>query len=368
MQGFWGIKMQGPLHIIEPTLVSDAGHCSSFVRSICGAAGTPAQIMLWAGKEYTPSDFLPLVKVKGYFHRRWRKVQGYFLYRALLRQPGRVFVATAGRTDLLLLDWAARGEIPPRKVFCFIHWLRLDEKKQLQLRRIALRQPGLVLLAPTELIAAQLRDCAFKNVQVVPYPITSCPVAEQQAPGFRHILSAGAARADKGIVHIAAFVAHLEECGENIPMIVQSSPDHYGKYDDATRQALARMAALSYPPLTFQSETLPLDEYFWLFNGAICLQLYDRQDFADRISGITLDAMSCGAPVVALSGTWIARVVSRFSAGEVVAEVEPVAVLDAVRRIMADYETYRGNARRAGEALQAENSGEHLYRILMAEP
>jgi len=348
--------------------VSDAGHCSSFVRSICGAAGTPAQIILWAGKGYAPSDFPPLVQVKGHFHRRWRKVQGYFLYRALLRQPGRVFVATAGRTDLLLLDWAARGEIPPRKVYCFIHWLRLDGKKELQLRRIALRQPGLVLLAPTELIAAQLRACGFKNVQVVPYPITSCPVAEQQAPGFRHILSAGAARADKGIAHIAAFVARLEECGENIPVIVQSSPEHYGKCDDTTRQALARMTALSYPPLIFQSETLPLDEYFGLFDGAICLQLYDRQDFADRISGITLDAMSCGAPVVTLSGTWIARVVSRFSAGEVVAGVDPVAVLDAVRRIMADYETYRGNARRAGEALQTENSGEHLYRVLMAEP
>lgn len=309
-----------------------------------------------------------MVQVNGHFSRRWRKVQEFFLFRTLLRQPGRIFIATAGRTDLVVLDWAAQGKIPAGKVYCFVHWLRLSAKKQEQLRRIALRQEGIVLLAPTDLIAAQLRECGFKNVQVVPYPITTRSASDAgPSPAFRHLLSAGAARADKGIVPIADFVAHLEDCSENIRVIVQTSPDHYGKYDDATRGALARMTALRYQPLVFQSETLPHEEYLGLFTGAICLQLYDRQDFADRISGITLDAMSCGAPVVTLSGTWIARVVSRFSAGEVVAGTDPAAILDAVRRIIADYGIYQQNARRAGDALQAENSGEHLYRVLTSD-
>ena len=75
--------------------------------------------------------------------------------------------------------------------------------------------------------------------------------------------------------------------------------------------------------------TLTGDAYSAMFRGAICLQPYSRQDFADRVSGVTLDAFVAGAPVVALSGTWIARMVQRFKAGEVIEE--PTAWLDKWR-------------------------------------
>ena len=303
--------------------------------------------------------------IKGYFRRRLRRVQSYFLYRALLRQPGRIFIATAGRTDLLLLEWATRRQIPSGKVFCFFHWLNLNVRKQEQLSRIARRQPAIILLAPTELVAAQLRECGFHDVRVVPYPITPSSMSDgEQAPVFRHILSAGAARADKGIAHVVSFIEYLADIGEAIPVVVQTSPDHYDKCDDTTRKALERLVALSYPSLRVNSETLPAAEYHSLFQGAICLQLYNQRDFADRISGITLDAMSCGAPVVTLSGTWIARTIKRFSAGEVLEVPDPQLLLATVRRIVADYECYQQNACKAGEVLQIENSGRHLYRML----
>lgn len=359
--------MHGPLHIIEPTLVGDAGHCSSFVRSICAYAERPVEITIWAGKGYRSTDLPSLVRVIGHFFRRLRRWQSYFLYRALLRQPGRIFIATAGRTDLLLLDWASRGEIPCKKVSCFFHWLNLNVRKQEQLFRIARRQPGIALLAPTEFVAAQLRQCGFHDVQVVPYPITRSSMSDgEQAPLFRHILSAGAARADKGISHVFSFIEHLADIGEAIPVVVQTSPDHYDKCDDTTRKALEGLVALSYPALSFKSETLPMEEYYSLFQGAVCLQLYDQKDFSDRISGITLDAMSCGAPVVTLAGTWIAGVVERFSSGEILGKADPLATLAAVRRIIANYGYYQENARQAGKVLQTENSGEHLYRMLTA--
>ncbi|MBT0665562.1 hypothetical protein KI809_14735 [Geobacter pelophilus] len=252
-------------------------------------------------------------------------------------------------------------------MFCFFHWLNLNLKKQGQLSRIARRQPALDLLAPTELVAEQLRECGFHNVQVAPYPITPSAMSDaEQEPQFRFILSAGAARADKGIADVASFVEHLAASGEAIPIVVQTSPDHYNKCDDTTRKALERLVALGYPSLSFKSETLPTAEYQSLFHGAICLQLYNQKDFRDRVSGVTLDAMSGGAPVVTLTGTWIAAVVERFSAGKVLEKADPLAILAAIRHIMANYESYQKNARQAGNILQVENSGEHLYRVLTA--
>ena len=39
------------------------------------------------------------------------------------------------------------------------------------------------------------------------------------------------------------------------------------------------------------------------FDGAICIQIYDRSDFADRISGVTLDAFMAGSPIMTTAGT-----------------------------------------------------------------
>ena len=105
-------------------------------------------------------------------------------------------------------------------------------------------------------------------------------------------------------------------------------------------------------------------EYANLFVGAICLQLYDRSDFSDRISGVTLDAFSAGSPVVATAGTWIARMIPRFGAGVEVDDVSPPQILSAAQRIIADYARYNQLAREAGKALQHENSAETLFRAL----
>jgi len=59
---------------------------------------------------------------------------------------------------------------------------------------------------------------------------------------------------------------------------------------------------------------LPLADYSALFRGRSGLQLYSRSDFADRISGVTLDALSHGSPIVTLPRDWMA-LVDEFGAG-----------------------------------------------------
>ena len=101
-----------------------------------------------------------------------------------------------------------------------------------------------------------------------------------------------------------------------------------------------------------------------MFDGAIVLQPYAREDFADRVSGVTLDAFSAGAPVIATAGTWMGRAVCRFAAGAAVADLSPPALLSAVDTIRADYSRYHRNALEAGRTLQEEHNARHLLEAL----
>lgn len=358
--------MQETLHIIEPTLEGEAGHCYSFVVSLCQAAGT-YPLTVWCGNRAAIS-LPPGVCTRRFFFRTLRRLQAFWLYRTLLRRPERLFISTAGRTDLVLLDLACRGEIPPHKVFLYIHWFRPSPGKRRQLAKLARRQPGITILTPTASVFEEFRAAGFTHTRLVPYPITPLDPGEvpTEYPAFRHLLYAGAARRDKGFSEVVDFVTLLARTGQHIPVSLQTSSDHYAKFDDMTMRDLARLEAIAYPYLERHAETLQQAEYRKLFRGAICLQLYSRQDFADRISGVTLDALSAGSPVVALSGTWIGRVVAEFDAGAVIESSAPDVVLDAVERVRGRYEYYHGNARVAGRELQKRNSAGHLFQELTA--
>ena len=118
------------VHVVEPTLTGEEGHCLSLVRSLCEQApGLPLQ--LWIGRHAKVPALESLgVEIHRWFHRRLRKLQLYLLYRRLLAQPGRILVSTAGRADLMMLGWAARGVIPPHKAYLYFHWLRRKPSKE----------------------------------------------------------------------------------------------------------------------------------------------------------------------------------------------------------------------------------------------
>ncbi|MBI5575411.1 MAG: hypothetical protein HY896_03490 [Deltaproteobacteria bacterium] len=361
--------MERLLHIVEPTLESGAGHCHSFVSAFCGAGkNSGCSIRLYAGSgAYLPRLEEMGVRVVPWFHRRLRRPEAFLLFRRLLREPGRLFLPTATRADLSLLSLAARGIIPPGKAFLYFHWFRPDARKRAFLARMAGRQPGFAVLGPTQSVVDIFRECGFAKAEIAPYPIT--PVDHDAGPeseDFRHLLFAGAARADKGFPAVVGLVAWMASHNKAVPVTLQASPDHYDRYDPAVRAEVERLGKIAYPHLTVRPETLGAEEYADQFRGAVCLQPYAAADFADRLSGVTLDALSRGCPVVTMKGTWMGRVVERFEAGKAVAEAAPEALFSAAEEILRDYGRYRRNAVRAGRALQEELSAGRLFEIVTA--
>lgn len=353
--------MNTTIHVVEPTLESYSGHCHRLVSSFCRAAAD-WQIKLWAGKGAERIEFGPGVAVHPYFSRRFRLFQSLFLFRRLLREPFPLFISTARRSDLTLLNLAAGKRIGRNRVFLYFHWVRETPDKSHFLRRMAARQPNLVILGTTASVVEAFRHCGFAHVSLLPYPPTPAQHAGAAIP-FRRLLYAGAARQDKGFRKVVDFVEFLARKKERIPVTIQVSADHYGKYDAATREDITRLRSIGYAPLELAAETRSPEDYAALFPGSICLQLYDRADFRDRVSGVTLDALAHGSPIVATSGTWMAKLIEPFEAGVAIEEPTAENLHRAVTQIIAGYAGFRDRALQAGQA-QTQKSWDVLIDLL----
>ena len=143
--------------------------------------------------------------------------------------------------------------------------------------------------------------------------------------------------------------------------MVQASADHYGRYDERTRADLQRLRRASYPHLTVLADTLSARQYQDLFAGSICLQPYGREDYADKMSAVTFDALRAGAPIVTVAGTTMAGIVADGGAGIVIQEASAPALLQACQRIEREYASYSQAARRCA----ADHSAAAAWRPLV---
>ena len=365
--------MPPPLHIIEPTLTGPAGHCHSLVRALVDAATAaasetagPAEVTVWAGRSAV-ADWSGPARLAAHFSRRWRRLQAFWLLRRLLRQPGRVLISTAGSTDLLLADWAASGQIAPHKLFLFVHWLSAKPAKARRLSALARRQPHIHILAPTASVVEFFRACGFPATQV-PYPLAAtAPAPADAPPAFRHLLVAGGARIDKGFSQVVDLVAELAQRGLAWPITVQTSIEPRHRHDPALASALARLRGLQsrYPGLSLSDHALSPAGYRALFDGALVLQPYGVADFKDRVSGVTLDALAAGAPVVATDGTWMAGLLRRFGAGVATTDLSAGGLISAIDQVLADHAGFAARARAAAARVMTEHSARRLIDVVM---
>ena len=355
-----------PLHIVEPTLTGDAGHCHSLVRALASAAA-PHNVTVWADRGASPNWPAP-GRLEPHFHKRWRRLQAVWLFNRLLRQPGRILVSTAGSSDLMTMHWAAGGQIPPKKVFLFVHWLGNKAAKKPLWSSMARKQPNIEILAATAAVAEFFRSCGFRTT-VVPYPVeVSEAVAvatTAPAPGFKHLLVAGGARIDKGFDRVVDLVLEMQRRGLNLPIVVQTSSEQRHRHDAALADALASLRHSGYAGLSLRDGTMNPADYRALFVGAVTLQPYSAPDFNDRVSGVTLDALGAGSPVVVTEGTWSSALVRRFDAGVVTTDLSAGGLLQAITQVLADHEGYAARAKVAATCVRAEHSAQQLINTVL---
>jgi hypothetical protein len=168
------------------------------------------------------------------------------------------------------------------------------------------------------------------------------------------VLFPGGARKEKGFelsVQTAAALAHD-------PVL---QPVLRTRLDKTSGPALARaFAAIDKTGIEILDQDLSDDAFVAMIEGADIVVLpYLPEAFRRRTSGILIDAVLLGKPVVVLEDTWLADMVRAEGTGEV-APADVDGMVAAIRRVAARYPAYGEPLRRAGADYVATNGWKAL--------
>ena len=368
------MSLVSELHIVEPTLRDQTGHCCSLMTDILrDPAAKKLNYHLWIHRQakslFAGSD---QITEHYYFSRRGRRLEALRLYRKLISKQQSFFISTATTTDLVLLHWAYRlqtkSSVTQQKlVKLYIHWMYRSTRKMKRLKKIAQYYPELSLACPTQSVQEILIEAGFKSVELIPYPSAHAEDDNNslQERAFEKLLFAGAARVDKGFPLMVELVSLLKNESNQVPITLQCSTTHKGEYSEEVRLAIQRLEGMGYSNLTLMKETLDRKDYQEMLVGSVVMQPYNSDDFADRVSGVTLDALKSGSPVIVPAGTWMARIVDRYKVGMVVNETNNAnSWMIAAQTVMNDWCRYANNVEKAKQAILLEHSPSKLINWL----
>lgn len=260
-----------------------------------------------------------------------------------------VLVMTASGKHAIALSAGTVARNHLEQIDLLFHWplRRFADRALHRCSRSARRHAR--ALATTEPIAEDLRRLGWRRVQRIDYPVIA-PPPPQPTP-FRHVLMAGALRFNKGLAVLAELVERWSIRGAEIPLLLQSSTKHAHRHGRREAPLLRRIEAAGYPHLEEQGGDLDRDRYLANFRGAITLAAYDPETFAGQVSGVALDALLSGSPIVASEGTEPAELVREFGAGTVVPFGDVETIDRAVASIADRWGHFASRARAAAESL-----------------
>jgi len=221
-------------------------------------------------------------------------------------------------------------------------------------------------VTPTEEIARSLSESGWKRVELVAYPALAAESLPAPVP-FAHLLMAGAARLNKGLDLVAELASRWAGESRSIPLLVQVSKKHIDRHGSREKGFVEALLASGYRGLQVNETAPDRAEYIERFRGALVLAPYAREQFASQVSGVVLDALLNGAPVIATSDTWPGKQVERFGAGITIRERTAAALAGAIDQILSNWTFYSERACEAAAVLGREHDPGRLLEILTRE-
>lgn len=183
------------------------------------------------------------------------------------------------------------------------------------------------------------------------------------------VLYLGDARLEKGYTDLPAAVASLwaDLVGPGrIRFVIQSNFNTPGG-EPGVLSAQQQLAAYGDRRVRLLPEALDAPAYYrHLAEADIALIPYDAARYRERSSGVLVEAMAAGLPVVTSAGSWMETQVGPDNA---VLFDAPDALADALRRAVADYPRLRAGAQaRQAAALERASPGNFIRHIVAATP
>lgn len=189
-------------------------------------------------------------------------------------------------------------------------------------------------------------------------------MAAARPPGPARLGHLGTARAEKGFVRIleAARALAAEPGAPACRFVLQASAP-----DRASAAALACLRRRPQAHVELVEEALPQAAYARLLHGLDILLLpYDRHRYAERSSGVLLEAVSAGKPAIVPEGTWMSDTLRRFGAGLTLEGGSTAELVAAVRAMVADLDGFARQAREGAALCRRHHSPEALLGRLLS--
>ena len=278
----------------------------------------------------------------------------------------------------------ARPQVSAHINLFLCSWTRIcqeafSERWRETLRRV-LRKDSLVLTVPTREMQGEIQEAARLVLPVAPAPSTTFDDVET-----RNTLEQGDSRPlDNTTTDIcsAVFPSSLMRKTKgydlSISVIRMLGEKQAGKRYQYTLRYVPRANTPS-ELLNIVQEVrgfanivegvLPAEEFKRMIKEADVIVLpYQPSEFSNRTSGLLIDALLCGVPVVVQKGTWLGNLVARYDCGTLAEKASPEAYVKAIEAVAANHHQYRKNAISAGKDWLATNSWGTLLDFILEPP
>ncbi len=267
---------------------------------------------------------------------------------------GQIFRGGKGRTVILLLRYQAGFYDSPACAKAFR-----------ELERLARKGHAIRLASDSGRLADQIGLLTSLPVEVLPIPHTppdaAAPAGEvAAAPRERlRFASLGNARDEKGYFEIlqAIRILQMDPDGlDGLEFWLQSN--HPAPDVSAAIEAFARDQP---PEVTLVHEGLDEAAYHAALMAAdVVMVPYWRSIYEARTSGVLLEALAAGKPVIATQDTWMSDELELHGAGILVPDQDPLDLADAIRRMAREHADFAARAMADRGAVLARHSAAAL--------
>lgn len=355
------------LRILEANLVGTSGHYAELARALA-ARSEPffdqIDVVCDVNAQLGSLSEVPFLSFECRIPKNNRLRAEFMELRSCVRGSDPFLVLTARTVDVVMLELAALSNQKIEHARLFFHWPERGYLKKIaSLVSSRVRQQALAI-APTPSTTRFLRNSGWRRVVEVPYPALA-PAELVRSSRLKRLLVAGAARVNKGIEIVVGLAERMAERGDAMELFIQTTAKRRGgRLGRKEGDCLERLSNCKLQALRMDPASPDRDKYTGRFSGALVLAPYHPIKFADNVSGVALDALLHGAPVVATAGTWHARLVSRFGAGVIMEDWSARSLDVAVAEARLRWDEISTQARRAASILAQEHDPAHMLSIL----
>tara|TARA_R110002110_G_scaffold403866_1_gene621835 strand:+ start:2146 stop:9000 length:6855 start_codon:yes stop_codon:yes gene_type:complete len=222
------------------------------------------------------------------------------------------------------------------------------------------------LTVPTQRVGRDVEKYFGLKLQVAPHPSTTFSDAaaaelasspKRSRPERPVVLFPGGVRTEKGF-GLTVEVAELLKGATDLTLRIRANEDN------------SQSAAMELLENLRETTAETVDGYMtedafsqFLSNADVIVCPYLPSHFAARTSGLVIDAMILGQPVVALKDTWLGDFIEQEGFG-IAAEPNGASIAAAIRQVVSDYATFASHAAKARNAYLLTNSWARLVQSI----